>query len=319
MRFINIITAMLFLCLILFQACKNNSNEVKTRTFTFSGMGTVLSVTYVGEKSKKIEKKIRDLIKKFEKEVSFHNKESYVGILNSRAGGTDTEVPDYLCKMIEESLEYGRQTEGAFDITYKSGLEVQPNSKNSLPPFFHSDNIVTNCKKNTVHLKNKNTLIDMGGIAKGYSLSFTKKILMDNDVKDFIINYGGDVFICGKKGEVPWKIGIKNPDKPSEFLKIFEVEKQGCTAIATSGDYERYIEIDGEKHSHIINPKTGSSVKNAHSVTVKGKSPVVADMLATAISVRHNDKDFIEKNVDKFSVKVYTLTGRQKLWYEYEN
>ncbi|MFO7735757.1 MAG: FAD:protein FMN transferase [bacterium] len=280
-------------------------------------MGTVLSVKYVGKKSEKLEKKVRDFIKKFEKDVSFHKKESYIGTLNSRDEKTDMDVPHYICRMIEESLEYGRKTEGAFDITYKTPLKTTFDSRNSFSTSFNFDDIVTDCKNNTVSFKNKNIIIDMGGIAKGYSLQFTKDILMDSNIKNFIVNYGGDIFICGKKGEKPWKIGIKNPDKPSEFLKVFEVENQGCTAIATSGDYERYIEIDGEKHSHIINPETGRSVKDAHSVTVKAKNPVMADMLATAISVRHDDKDFIEKNVDNFSVKVYTLSGRQKLWREY--
>jgi thiamine biosynthesis lipoprotein len=214
----------------------------------------------------------------------------------------------------------------AFDITYKSeGFLWEKNSKNL--PFKQNiqktlklvgiKNIEINCNKNTVFLKHKGVKIDLGGVAKGYSIDKTGEILKKAKISNFIVNYGGDMLVCGKKGNKNWIVGIKNPLKTG-FLKTIVV-KQKCEGIATSGDYERFVFKKNKKYSHIINPKTGNPVEEAHSVTVIAKNAIDADAFATAISVKHKDLNFIKKIVDKNGLKVYTLFGdeRNVRWREF--
>ena len=103
----------------------------------------------------------------------------------------------------------------------------------------------------------------------------------------------------------------------SELLKKINIGKEECKGIATSGDYERYKKINGKKFSHIIDPKTGQPVKEAHSVTITGKNATLADALATSISIKHKNVQFIKKIVEKFNIKVYTLTGKNLKWREF--
>ena len=110
---------------------------------------------------------------------------------------------------------------------------------------------------------------------------------------------------------------IKNPDKPSEILKKLEFGTSGCKGVATSGDYERFFVIEGETFSHILNPKTGKPVKDARSVTVIGENATVSDAAATAVSVALHEKEAVKKIMEKFRVKIYTLSGEDSVLKEW--
>ena len=101
---------------------------------------------------------------------------------------------------------------------------------------------------------NKNIQIDLGGYAKGYALDQAKKILKNNNVNNALINIGGNILAFGKYGERNWVVGIQNPRKPNVLATI--ALKPGW-AIGTSGDYQRYIMVNNQRYSHLINPKTG--------------------------------------------------------------
>ena len=112
---------------------------------------------------------------------------------------------------------------------------------------------------------NQNVQIDLGGYAKGYALDQAKKILKQNNVKNALINIGGNILAFGKHGERDWVVGIQNPRKPNALASI--VLKSGWT-IGTSGDYQRYIMVNNQRYSHLINPKTGYPESKTQSATV---------------------------------------------------
>jgi len=112
---------------------------------------------------------------------------------------------------------------------------------------------------------NKNVQIDLGGYAKGYALDQAKKILKNNNVKNALINIGGNILALGKYGERDWVVGIQNPRKPNVLATI--ALKPGW-AIGTSGDYQRYIMVNNKRYSHLINPKTGYPENKTQSATV---------------------------------------------------
>ncbi|MBQ4438142.1 FAD:protein FMN transferase [bacterium] len=302
------------------------TKSVEIQNFTFSGMGTVLSVIYTGERNEALENAVKKDAGTVESELSYYKDSSFVSILNREAHEKEVVVPEHICRLIEKSIEFGEMSGGVFDITYKSTGELWENSKNRIPDektieekqrFVGSNKLSVNCAENKIKFASIGVKIDLGGVAKGYAIDRAADIMKKYGVENFIVNYGGDMLFCGNKGGKPWSIGIKNPDKPSEILKKLEFGTSGCKGVATSGDYERFFVIEGETFSHILNPKTGKPVKDARSVTVIGENATVSDAAATAVSVALHEKEAVKKIMEKFRVKIYTLSGEDSVLKEW--
>lgn len=293
----------------------------KTNKVTFSGLGTVLSVIYSGEKNPELEEAVKNDAKLVENELSYYKKDSFVSQINTSGSKDSIKVPEHVCRLIDTSLKFGKNTDGAFDITYKSQGILWKKNADKIPTeeqlrekkdLVGTDLVVTDCEKGEVKTLKEGVLIDLGGIAKGYAIDRAGDIFKKNGYRDFIINYGGDMLVCGSKGKKQWTVGIRNPEKDGKLLKTLKFGAM-CHGIATSGDYERFIDINGKKYSHIFDPGNGKPVKGASSVTVVAEDALTADAIATSVSVRHHDDSFIKKIVEKFSVKIYTLVEKNKV------
>lgn len=313
-RRISIFAALVFTVLHFVSGC---TKRVEVHNFTFSGMGTVLSVIYTGEKNEDAENALKEDAAVVESELSYYKDSSFVSVLNREAHKKPVDVPPHVCRLVEKSLELGTLSGGFFDITYKSTGEVWENSRNKIPDekvieekqrFVGSGKVFVNCSENKIKFAAEGVKIDLGGIAKGYAIDRAAEILKNRGIENFIVNYGGDMMICGNKAGNPWNVGIKNPDNHSEILKKIEFSS-GCHGVATSGDYERFFVVDGQTFSHIMNPKTGYPVKDSKSVTVIAGDALSADVAATAVSVALKKKEAVKKIVEKFNVKIYTLNG----------
>jgi len=124
--------------------------------------------------------------------------------------------------------------------------------------------------------------LDWGGIAKGWGVDKAFSALQKQGIKSGFINAGGDLRCWGQNPERrAWRIGLKHPRQPG-FLGVLELAD---TAVATSGDYQRYFEVDGVRYHHIFDPKTGFPAQGKQSVTVIGPEAAICDALATAIFV----------------------------------
>ena len=139
----------------------------------------------------------------------------------------------------------------------------------------------------TVYLPEKGMCIGFGAIGKGYAADKAKDLLVSKDVKGGIINASGDLTTWGTKvtGE-KWLVGIANPlskDKVFSWLPIIE------SSVATSGNYEKYIILDGKKYSHIIDPRTGYPTRGISSVSIFAKQAELCDALATAVFIMGRD------------------------------
>lgn len=144
-------------------------------------------------------------------------------------------------------------------------------------------NIILDAANQSVFLKEKGMRIGFGGIGKGYAAEMSKKVLVKNGVKSGIINASGDLTAWGTQPNgKPWTIGIANPDLPQNAFSYLEISDK---AIATSGNYEKYVLIDGKKYSHTIDPKTGFPITGIKSVTVISPNAEFADAMATPIAV----------------------------------
>ncbi len=144
-------------------------------------------------------------------------------------------------------------------------------------------NIILNPDDCTVFLKEKGMRIGFGGIGKGYGAEMAKRLLLKQNVSSGIINASGDLTAWGlQPSGNPWRIGISDPNKPENVFSYINISGK---AVATSGNYEKFVILGGKKYSHTIDPKTGLPITGIKSVTVISDNAEFADAMATPIAV----------------------------------
>jgi len=132
-----------------------------------------------------------------------------------------------------------------------------------------------------VESRNPSVQLDLGGYAKGYALDRAAAILREKGIGNALINIGGNVMALGQKGDTPWRLGIQHPRQsgPLATLPLYDGE-----AIGTSGDYQRYFELDGVRYSHLLDPRTGQPANETQSLTVLITPREAAGTLSDAAS-----------------------------------
>ncbi len=200
----------------------------------------------------------------------------------------------------QKAMEIARVSQGAFDITISPLTAFWKNcvAQNKLPQKAELAAVLKNIgyrhltlspQERTIQIKNPAVKIDLGGIAKGYIVDQIAQMLRDNkNIAHAIIDAGGDMYCLGKniKGR-PWQIGIKHPKNKNEILDVLSLTDM---AVATSGNYERFFKVKGKQYSHIIHPQTGFPVSSIVSVTIIAPSCLMADGIATAVTVLDKKK-----------------------------
>lgn len=220
---------------------------------------------------------------------------SQTSLINANAGIKPIKVDEEVINLIERSIRISEITDGAFDITYgsidkrlwnfDSTMTSLPDAETALASVGLIDfqNIILNKELSTIFLKNKGMRIGFGGIGKGYAADRAKLILQQSGIKSGIVNAAGDLITWGNQANgYAWTVGIADPeqtDRPFSALKISDM------AIATSGNYEKYVTINGKRYSHTIDPKTGLPVSGVKSVSIICPSAELADALATPVVV----------------------------------
>jgi thiamine biosynthesis lipoprotein len=131
---------------------------------------------------------------------------------------------------------------------------------------------------------------DLGAFAKGYAIDRAIEQLREFGIENAIVNAGGDLRAIGQHGDRPWRIGIRQPRKSGILASI---ESDGDTSVFTSGDYERFFEVDGKRYHHIIDPRSGYPADRTISVTVVHDNAATADAAATALFVA-GPEDWVE-------------------------
>lgn len=233
-------------------------------------------------------------IKRIENIISSWNENSETSKINQNAGIIPIKVSEELFDLINRSIQISKITEGAFDISYASmdkiwkfdgSITKVPSAeaiKKSVEKVGY-DNIILDYNNQTVFLKVKGMKIGFGAIGKGYAADKAKKLLQNQGVKAGLINASGDLNCWGKQPDgVSWKVGITNPLNKNKIYSWFDIDNQ---AVVTSGNYEKFIQFNGKRYSHIINPKTGYPANGIVSATVFAQKAELADALATSIFV----------------------------------
>jgi len=135
----------------------------------------------------------------------------------------------------------------------------------------------------TIQSSNTGVRLDFGGFAKGYSVGKAVHLIEERNIRNFVVNAGGDLCIRGQHGDRPWRIGVREPHVGTGILASIELAGSAC--VFTSGSYERYFDYDGRRYHHILDPRSGEPAAHSTSVTVIAEDPTLADAAATAIFV----------------------------------
>ncbi|EJL69451.1 FAD:protein FMN transferase [Chryseobacterium populi] len=265
-------------------------------------MGNAFEITVVSDDENSANQHIDaaiDEIRRIEKLLTTFNEESQTNLINRNAGIKPVKVDWEIFDLIERSLRISRITDGYFDISYggidKSFWNFDREMKELPNPelikehlkLVNYQDIILDHEKQTVFLKEKGMRIGFGGIGKGYAAEMAKQMLRNRDVASGIVNASGDLTTWGNQADgKPWTVGIADPDnakRPFSYMNITDM------AVATSGNYEKFVVINGKKYSHTINPKTGIPVSGVKSVTIFCPNAEIADAMATPVSIMEID------------------------------
>jgi thiamine biosynthesis lipoprotein len=262
-------------------------------------MGTFVQISCASGKSVLAEQGINlafQEIRRIESVFSNFLPESDIFRINNAREGF-IPVKKETIELISKAKAFYENTDGAFDITVAPLLKTwgfyNKEQRHRLIPaseiknnlvLIGSDKILIDESENKVGFKVPGMAIDLGGIVPGYAVDRARDILVENGIKNALINLGGDIYCLGS-GRTPqgWKVGIQHPLKSGEIIATLSLRDR---AVTTSGSYENFIEIEQRRFSHIIDPRTGYPVDNGLlSVTVVADDCMTADALATAVFV----------------------------------
>jgi thiamine biosynthesis lipoprotein len=229
--------------------------------------------------------------RRIDREMSTYKPDSEISQVNAHAAEGPMKISAELFSMIDRSLELSVASHGAFDITYdsvgylydfrarKRPTEGEISEHLGAVDYRH---VILDRENGTVRFTQPGVRINLGGIAKGYTVQHASEMLRAQGVEHAYLNAGGDTRVIGDRRGKPWIVGIRHPRAENENFTSLPIDDE---AISTAGDYERYFEEDGKRYHHVINPRTGKPTEGILTVTVVGPDGTLTDGLDTAIFV----------------------------------
>ncbi|MCP4379562.1 MAG: FAD:protein FMN transferase, partial [bacterium] len=285
------------MCIAVSLAGCNRPEKDKNEPFAFKRspvaiMGTCTELTAIApasqwEKADAALQKAEQALRNVEAKMSSWMKATELARFNAARAGKACELSETTIALLRLSKQLAKQTDGAFDITCRPIIQVWREAKKAkrLPTDLQIAQAISNCGWDKIELQSDSAskkidgaCVDLGGIAKGFGIDQATKALESAGLSGGMVNVGGDVRCFGKRSDGgPWRIGIRNPFTGAP---TFAIIKLSSGAVCTSGNYERYFEIDSKRYSHIVDPRTGRPVNIAPSVTVVAPTATAADAWA---------------------------------------
>lgn len=249
--------------------------------------------------------------------MSTYKPTSEVSAVNARAALVPMHISKELFDLLMSAREYSILTEGAFDITYASVGYLYDFRKRVRPddaqiskalPGVNYRHVILDAQNQTVSFSQQGVRIDLGGIAKGYSVDRGIEILKSRGVTRAYVSAGGDSRIIGDRFGKPWMVGIRDPRK-GEGAVITKIPLTDA-AMSTSGDYERFFDEGGVRYHHIIDPHTGHSASKVRSATVIGPYAIRTDGLSKTAFVLGPEKAMqIYNRIEDIDAIIVKLDG----------
>ena len=238
------------------------------------------------------------LLNQLDNELSMYNPSSDLAAVNASAGKEKYFAPAEVIEAVRSAVRVHDITGGAFNPLIGAVTRLWKINQNdgTIPTSEEIQNALSLTDMNNleitdkyIFLKREGSVLDLGGLAKGYASDRLAQFFRDNGVKSGLIDLGGNVYVVGTKQDGSnWRIGIRDPLDPRGMPVL--VASVHDTSVITSGNYERFKIIDGKRYSHFFDPKTGESVNSdLLSVTIITPDGALADGLATAFMIMDFD------------------------------
>jgi thiamine biosynthesis lipoprotein len=307
-------------CLAAFVCLAAPAHADWVRRVTDGIMGTRITVELWADDKEKADHAIDAVLQEMrhiDDSMSTYKPTSEVSQVNAKAADGPMRISKELFDLLTSAAQYSVITDGAFDITYASVGYMYDFRKHVHPdeaqidkalPAVNFRHVLLDPKNQTVQFSQKGVRIDLGGIAKGYSVDRGIEVLKSMGVTRAYVSAGGDSRIIGDRFGKPWMVGIRDPRKGAgEVISRIPLVN---AAISTSGDYERFFEENGVRYHHIIDPHTGHSASKVRSATVIGPYATRTDGLSKTAFVLGPEKAMeIYNRIDDIDAIIVKLDG----------
>jgi len=306
---INSLTKWLALVGLAFFISSCSKPESQLMQFQGKTMGTYYHVKYVLSDeqltqktllAEQLQKVVEQQLELVNDQMSTYRPSSELSLFNKSRDSY--EVSDATIKVVKQALSIYQQSGGAFDVTVGPLVNLWGFGPDKRPNKIPSEHLIEKTKQiigsqylsiqgNKLVKSKPELYVDLSSIAKGYGVDSVAELLLSKGIRHYLVDIGGELRVQGAKpNNQHWTLAIERPGLDQNVQRLLNI---GDNAIATSGDYRNYFEFDGIRYSHTIDPNTGKPISHKLvSVTVIDKSSMVADGLATAITVLGPEKGF---------------------------
>lgn len=292
--------------------------------------GTFYHITYQNDQD--LQKEIEAELKKIDNSLSTFNNQSVISKVNNNEV---TKLDELFIEIFDKAKAISKETDGAFDITvaplvnlwgfgFKQGTTPSKQQIDSLKQLVGYEKVSLIMGKR-IKKTDQRIMLDCSAIAKGYGSDVIARLFKKYDIKNFMIEIGGEIVVSGNsESRVPWKIGVNKPieDSTNTNTELQTVLNITNKAMATSGNYRNFYYKGGKKFAHTIDPKTGYPVQHSLlSATVLAADCATADAYATAFMVMgmERSKKVLEKHKELMAYFIYSdHQGKLKVWYSPE-
>ncbi|MBF0277104.1 MAG: FAD:protein FMN transferase [SAR324 cluster bacterium] len=225
--------------------------------------------------------------------LSEYQENSEIGRINQNAGRQELTISEDTANVLALALSVAQSSDGAFDPTFRPLLNLwdynrthtklpSDESIQSALELVGYKKIEFDFQSRKIRLPKKGMWLGLGAVSKGYIVQAIVDVFRRYNFNNFLVNAGGDIFASGSKGGKSWKIGVPDPSHRNRMSFYVPVSN---AAFCTSASYERFIELNGKRYGHILNPKTGYPVQYTQGVTVIANKMAYCDAIATTIFV----------------------------------
>jgi FAD:protein FMN transferase len=246
-----------------------------------------------------------------------------LALVNAGAGARrGVAAPADLCDALRSGLDGARRTGGLFDPTWAAVKDLwrfDASHRGTVPPraalaracalvSWRDVKLEPRADGCTVRLARKGMRLGLGGLAKGWGVDRAVARLRALGLADFFVQAGGDLYAGGRRGTRPWRVGIRDPrgeaDDVLGLVELFDA------AFSTSGDYERWFEVDGVRYHHLLDPRTCEPARASEQVTILAPTAIQAEVLTKAAFIRGGEAGVALAEREGASAVIVDASGR---------
>ena len=259
------------------------------KRFGFQAMGVPCEIQVYDTSRINARNQIQQLaeeVARLDRKYSRYRPDSFLNDINRSAGSKlGVKLDKESLGLFRHALSCFEQSQGLFDVTAGLLYRLWDFRQGQIPPEKILHQVLERVGFHKLSWQGNRVIlprgmeIDLGGIVKEYAADSAAKVARRIGIRHGLINLGGDFAVIGPQpDDQPWTVGIANPTARNTMMARIDLSSGG---LASSGDYERFFELDGKRYSHILNPKTGWPSAGLQAVSVAGNLCTVADSIAT--------------------------------------